>query len=132
MSSTGWVVLGVVVVVGLAVVWRAASSRRRARQLEVRRDAAAAHREEAEARERAAESVRLEAEEQAARPNGNSLKPKRRPPKRNGSGRGLRNITRLPMRSIGMWSRRIVRRETPRRLSAPRGPETSVSQRRHG
>ena len=67
MSTTGWVVVAVVVIVGLAVVWGVVSSRRRARQLEVRRDAAAAHRDEAEVRERSAESARLEAEEQAAR-----------------------------------------------------------------
>ena len=54
-------------IVLVVVIAGAVASRRRARQLEVRRDAAAAHRDEAEVRERASESARLEAEEQAAR-----------------------------------------------------------------
>jgi hypothetical protein len=59
-------VLVVIVIVGLALV-AGLVSRRRSREMDMRRTAAEAHRQEALSRSRSAEAAKLEADEQAAR-----------------------------------------------------------------
>ncbi len=66
MSSTGWIIIAVVVIVVL-VIGFVARSRRRSRDLAMRRVAAAAHRDEAAMRSTDAHLAQLEADEQAAR-----------------------------------------------------------------
>ena len=61
MSTTGWIVLAVIVVVVVALV-AMVTARRRNNELEVRRSAADAHRDEALERERRAERERAAAD----------------------------------------------------------------------
>ena len=125
MSTTGWVVLAVVVIVGLAVVWglclrgvarvslRFVEMLRRLIVMRLRCGNGRPSRRGWRPRSRLYE------------PNESGLRLRRRRPRPTWSGRGPKNIRRLPIRSIQTWSSQLVRRPMLRRLSAARARKTS-------